>query len=77
MSWLKTLGRQGTRNETEHYANGGQATWVDGYLIYIRYDDGCPDHVWLTFEDGEYKVLRVLTHDGFEFTGSGYGESSS
>ena len=62
MSWLKTLGRQGNETKTVTYQNGGQERWENGLLVSVRYNTG--DMVYLSFENNEYNVIRVETHDG-------------
>lgn len=64
MSWLKTLGRQGNKTITILHPSGEEETWNDDYLISLKYDLG--DQIWLTFEAGEYKVIRARTYNGLE-----------
>jgi hypothetical protein len=48
------------------YENGGSARIMDGRISFIKYNTG--DKIWLTFNSGKYKVVRVQTHDGHEWS---------
>lgn len=62
MGWLKTLGRQGTETKSVTYSNGGCEYWENGFLTSVRYNTG--DVIHLAFENEEYRVIRVETHNG-------------
>jgi hypothetical protein len=70
MSWLKTLGKQGDRTELFQYENGAYEVWQEGLLIFVRY--GIGDQIWLAYQDGEYRVTKVVTHDGVTLEESGF-----
>lgn len=62
MSWLKTLGRQGNETKSVSYPNGACEYWENGLLVSVRYNTG--DVIHLSYENDEYRVIRVVTHDG-------------
>jgi hypothetical protein len=70
MTWLKTLGRQGTRTETVDHPNGGNEVWEDGYLVSVRYSTG--DEIWLEYHDNAYKVVKIRHGNGMEYTDFNY-----
>lgn len=52
-----------TRKETRlYFANGATAYLVDDKYKFIMYNTG--DKIWLNYENGEYIVVTILSHDG-------------
>jgi hypothetical protein len=63
-----------------YYSNGGKATFVDGKCTYVKYNTG--DQIWVEYRHGNYKVIKVHTHDGIimdesQFSSHPFGTASS
>lgn len=51
---------------TFEYPNGAVGIMVDNVWSYIKYNTG--DEIWLDFQNGEYKVIKLRDHTGREVT---------